>query len=776
MSQDPPAAEPLAPTWSEGQLARLEREWRQLQRAYAYHPFVEIVPLPGPLPDGLPVEYHVHYKVTTLAIDETGQLAYVSALPVHLWLPPHFPHTAPLVRPMAPAFHPNVTTEWIHLNPPWNQDASLVDVVTQVGFLLAFRSYDPDAVANPVAMNWAHANRHLLPTDPAADFSPTAGGEPLSRRARHGLATLRELQERVESACERMAAAESPPTQQELDELWRDAALTLPLFLEPDVPEHLRAAAAEVQELAASLREPDAVWPRIGAQMVIAAVVASAAAEVMKAEESLRRVLAAEAVAPAAALAVAPPRGAPGPRPADAGAAEAAHNAERVPAPAVIQPAALSLRRAVRDAEQAVADLRKGLTQLATAPRLPAAPAMPSTLVARRLSRELGRLAAAAEPARSSGASLASLEPVLQRARGEASAAERVAAWAEHVDLLRRGHDLVQRVVAAGPAGLQGFSADTPAGKAGPFDFEQLSDLGGGTTVAVWNQRSGAVRVVDPETEEVIARDDRTVTFTPRQRPGAGGSAPRTVTITVGEHTDDLRVQLDYLITHARDVLERLRPAGDEIPPAEGRATWPGRLAVELDEPGEQQHAEQEHRRAIEVWRQLLAELVTLGRFKQRLATWHLLTRLTDFAKRVAAERERHAAVISRADAQLAEIGARSGRDLETDNLIIPVQFASEYSQHLAQRDEAREHLRRLEAALAAGTERLRQRLGKPRLLGSAELPRLRVLPPLPRAYVDQHPNVSDDAIQVLVRQLEPLLGQSLSPEKSHPPETPDAV
>lgn len=747
MSQ-PPAATAVAPpvdasAWTPAQQMRLDAEWRNLRRAFAYHPFVEIVPLAG----DPPAEFQVNYKVTTLVIDEQGQLVYVASCPVHLWLPPHFPHTAPLVRPMAAAFHPNATTEWIHLNPAWGPDRNLVEVVTQVGFLLAFQSYDPNAVANPVAMSWACANPQLLPTDATADFAPAAGGGPVVRIMRFGLATLRALQERVEALCERTVTASPTPDREEIEQLWREVRLALPLFLEPDVPEHLRSAAAELGDLASSLREADSIWSQLARQVATCNQVASAAGEVVKAEETLRRILSAEATAPrqhSAALAL--------------------------PAPSVVQPSALALRRAVKESEQAVLALREGLDQLAAAPRIPTAAAPPGTVMARRLARELSHLSAASEPARASGASLASLEPVLERARAESSAADRVVAWAEHAELLRRGHELIERVKSAGPANLQAYRIETTAGTTGPFDFEQRVDpAAGGANIAVWNVRAALVRVIDPDTEEVIARGDGRVALTRRADSATGGAT----TIIVGEHTDEVRVQLEYLLTHSRDALARLRVDDDEPPPLGRPSTWAASLAADLDQPDQQQRAVDGHRRAADVWKHMLAELPALGLFKQRLATFHLLNRLIDFAGRVRFERERLTAVVSRADSHLAEIGARSGRDMETGGLIIPVQYAAEYARYMNEREEAQHQLRRLETALDAGTERLEIRLAKPRLYGCADLPQLRVLGPAPRAYVEQQPHVSDEAVQRLVTRLEELLGTSL--RHDHRPEASDA-
>jgi ubiquitin-protein ligase len=745
-----------APARTALQLARLESEWRQLRRAFAYHAAVQVVPLGGEPPS----EYQVNYQVTTLAIDDAGQLAYVNGCSVHVWLPPQFPHNAPVVRPLANLFHPNVALEWVHLNPPWQPDSSLVDVVAQVGFLLAYQSYDPAAVANPVAMNWVFANPHLLPTDPGASFSPAAGGPPLSRITRFGPDTLRDLQHRVDAAVDRLVAAEPAPPAEEPESISRDVRAALPLLLDPDVPEVLRRTAAELRELAESLTAPDSVWSRFGRQLVLSKSIAAAADEVVKAEEAVRRAMATGSTEPIRAPAASAPPADARPEAAPAAAPPAV---ARVPAAPVIQPVVLTLRKAVRDADRAVSELRARLAQLAASPRPPAAASSPEALLSRRLSRELSRVAAATEPARAAGAWLASLEPILHRARREAAAAERVAAWAEHLDLLRRGRELAARLRATPATDLQSYRVAGPSGAAGPFEFEQrVHPPDGGPPLAVWNVRASLVRVVDVETEEVVARGDGRVTVA---RPAAtGASEAATATVTVADHTDELRVQLEYLLTRSRDALSRLRPPEEEPPPAVPPSGWAGRLAADLDLPDAQSYAEEQHRQAADEWKHLLADLASLGRFKQRLATVHLLERLIDFAPRVHAGREATRTAVARADARLAEIGARSARDLESDRLIIPEHLAAEYAQHLSAREDAQSQSQRLQLALDAAVERLKLRLTKPRFFGSAELPRPHLLPPPPESYTQYHPELTDERVSQLVRRLESLLSTTLAP------------
>src|SRR6185503_13998863 len=62
------AAQHAPIAWTPDQLVRLEHEWRQLQRNFAYHPSVRIIPLNG----NPPAEYTVEFKARTLYIREDG--------------------------------------------------------------------------------------------------------------------------------------------------------------------------------------------------------------------------------------------------------------------------------------------------------------------------------------------------------------------------------------------------------------------------------------------------------------------------------------------------------------------------------------------------------------------------------------------------------------------------------------------------------------------------------------------------------------------------------
>jgi ubiquitin-protein ligase len=737
--------------WSAEQVVRLEGEWRRLQRDFAFHPNVEVIPLSGDPPG----EYQIQYKVTTLGLDAAGNLMFVSSCPVHVWLPAEFPEEGPIVRPMAPTFHPNITWDWVHLNPGWRPEKSLSAVITRVGQMLALQAYDPDpnGVLNPVAMEWVDANPHEVPTDPAADLSADAAGGALARIAAFGPGALDDLRRRAEAVCDRLVSGDAAPDGQELRQFAGQARRTLERLLEPDTPAAVRALAEEVEELVVSMQGSASVWRELARDVEAARAVAATVDRVAGLEAELLIVL-------TAASEAAPPET---DRNADAGddvaAADGTVNGELsdLPSLALIRPVALSLRSSVREAEEAVAELWSGLGQLNRRPR--ATGVVPGRLLANRLEREAARAVAAAEPARASGAVLASLEPVLDRARQHAEAAEQAAAWAEYAEMMSRAEELVRRLSATDPATLQAYRVTAAGVTSGPFEFEKPVEVAG-MSVAVANLRANTIRVIDPRAEELVAAGVGVVSVPRINDVRGAGTAPEFAVEPTG-HTDELRVQLEYLLTQTREALRRLAPDGGAE--ADGQRAWPmdfwaGATAAALDTPETRRAVRDAHRRAAHQWKLLLGDLAALGRFKQRMATHDLLARLVEFVPRANARIETAKEVLIRTESRLAEIAARSARDVETERPIVPQHLAAEYADRVAERDVARQELLRLTRSLEVSAQRARRRLGNPKLYGSAELPPFRVLPTAPAALADRVPQLSDTATDAQVATLEGLL------------------
>jgi hypothetical protein len=246
--------------------------------------------------------------------------------------------------------------------------------------------------------------------------------------------------------------------------------------------------------------------------------------------------------------------------------------------------------------------------------------------------------------------------------------------------------------------------------------------------------------------------------------------------LRAGQRTEELRVQLEYVLTQARDALARLIPdrSASRGPEADDWPySWAGRLASAMGDDSNRRDVLHRHRRSAARWKAVLSELAALGRFKQRLATYHLLMRLIDFVPRAQARADRARDVLTRSESRLAEIASRSARDMETDQVLVPQHLAGEYADRLAERDRARREIAWAAAARQSAAERARARLAKTKYVGSGEVPAFRHFAPLPHSLVELAPRVTDAAIEVQVGRLEGLLSTRLRPASA--PDAPAA-
>ena len=740
MSQHPanPAAPPGA-TWSPAQLIRLESEWRKLQRSFAYHPLVQIIPLAG----DPPAEYQVQYKVTTLAINQAGQLAYISTCPIHIWLPPQFPHAPPTVRPMTPVFHPNVTMEWVYTTPPWGPTASLAALVTQIGQILAYQTWDVASIANHVAADWLTANAHLVPTDPTADFSPNNGGEPLARIMRFGTQTVEQIKGRVREMSDRLVSP-MPPSVSEMRRFAEQTRQSLGVFSDADIPDHMRAAAVELDEVALSMLAEKSPWEALAKRFV-------AADQAMTGIDELATALgnAAKAQAAFEALAPAPPK-------ADDPVATVA----QVPPPTALQAAAQALRKASRDAENRFKTLRERTAALQGLPE-PQADVTPGGMLAERLQAEIVRAAETVDAARARAtAALAEAEPLAEQARRKLAAADRITQWAEYADLLRQGNALLTRLMGAGPTGIQSYflRTDQYPDEYGPFEYEQRLDAYE-LRMAVSSLAPTHFDVIDTRNGQVIAHGEGGELAAGLR--GKGGAA-MTVVVRPAEHTEELRVQLEYMLTETRERMNHLR----ELPPLAETDAWAYRYEAAVRPEAALGRVLESHRQTRQAWKGLLLDLAVLGRYKQRLATHFQIERVSELVPRVFAEIDKAQTKLNESTQRLADIAARSGRNPDTEQLIIPNRFAQEYADKNRDRERALRDLPRLRELLANAAAQVRKRLSASKLVGVGGVPTFHVLPPLPDAWVQLDPMLSNEQILGRLAALAARLDTPIVPEK----------
>ncbi|HZL37141.1 MAG TPA: hypothetical protein VFC78_17610 [Tepidisphaeraceae bacterium] len=729
------------PLWTDGQLIRLENEWRRAQRSFAYHPSIGIAPLRGDPPH----EYRLDFRVRTLVINEAGELQYVDSVSMHVWLPPGFPNQPPVVRPMVGVFHPNVVWEGVYITNPWQSTDTLVEFAARIGELLAFRNYDPQSVVNAAAMDWLEQNSGALPLDTHSDFDASADGEPLGRIMRLGPGTLEQIRRALDDMRFALVAEHDAPSAAEVEAFARDTRAALNLFLDNDIPEKLREQASEFDNWCRELPASVPLWDYLRRQRTAALSSETAVLALRDVANALEKQF-----QDLAALV----------NGATIDSAESA--AKAIPPMAALAPIQLALPPLARDFEQRVNALRAMLDLMKTPP--PHVTVAPEGSLGRRLASQADSVqqgsAAASKIAQDA---LTTFEPLRRQALAEVSAVEQVVGWREYMDMFAKAHALEQQVATWGSAGVHAYFIENSSGSFGPFQFEEPLDLGG-TRVAIRNMQGRQIDAIDAVGLQALGNaDGGTVSIIVGQTQAEQGYD---TAFRLTDRCDDLAVQFDFIGRKTADAL-----AGLQRPVAHSKS-WCGKVCSLLASQVSQQNLRVAHRKSAHRWKALILDLGPLLRFKERLATYHLLMRMTEATPRVkeliVQARARHAD----ATQKIAVIMSKSSRDVETDRMIIPPKYARSYSDEMQLRDEAKHEVARLEALLKQIARELAVRLSSPRYCGRPELPSFHSLAPLPDSIAQLREVMGDGPLQASADHLSRLLGVQLP---FNPPPVPQA-
>jgi len=717
-------------TWAVDQLMRLENEWRRLQRTFAYHPHVRIIPLHGDPPD----QYQVEYRLRTLVMPEGGVLEYTGSAAVHIWLPPGFPHEPPLVRPISAVFHPNVAPEGIKIDHIWTSAVStLAMVVGAVGEMLAYQQYDLNSSFNSMAMDWVMANPEHVPVDPGANLSGEAGGDPLARICRFGPRTMEQIRAQLKQMVDSLLAAEGAPSALETKMFCLRTRQALGVFIEDDVPEELRTPAAELDEWAREMPNSMALWEVLRRYRTAAAGAFNVAQQLKDSEKALTHEIVAidglvgEEIpqAPAKAMRI-------------------------IPQGAKLQMHLGNLVNLIGRAEGAVNEARTCAGKLAALPLL--APKKFAGTLQKRIEAEATRAVSHAKEASEKLNNSYSLhDPVLGRARVHAAALKRANDWREYADMLDRAEELAEKIVSWGPAGMQAYFIDNASGTFGPFELEQKLTMGA-SSLAVRNPASTVIEIIDAETGSVIKRAENGSIIKNITDPQSGEKFPSTFRLT--GNCDELAVQLDYL---ARESSLMMKDLVAKVRSPDG---WLGKvLDVLATNLGKIQHEHEEKRKR---WSGLRDDLTLLRPFKERIATVRLLQRTAGLAPTIVGRIEDAKKAFQAATDRAAAIVASCDRDMETGRLLIPNRFAKEYPDQLHKRDQAKALIGQLQKHARAVAADVRRRIDDPQLKGLAKRPALSVLGPLPQAWIDLQDEIGDAAIEEKLAELEKPLGAEL--------------
>jgi predicted Zn finger-like uncharacterized protein len=150
-------------------LRRLQADYLQLRDYLRQQPRIRLIQVAGDPPE----RYQLEYQIKSLRqIDEQLQLA--NSHTVEITLPLSYPRMPPQCRMLTPIFHPNIAPHAICIGDHWSPGEPLWSMVSRIGEMIAYQSYNTKSPLNGEAARWVEQNLSRLPIDSVILFVDTA--------------------------------------------------------------------------------------------------------------------------------------------------------------------------------------------------------------------------------------------------------------------------------------------------------------------------------------------------------------------------------------------------------------------------------------------------------------------------------------------------------------------------------------------------------------------------------------------------------------------------
>jgi ubiquitin-protein ligase len=159
-------------------LRRLRADYEKLSEYLRQHPRLRLIQTEGDPPE----KYQIEYQIKSLRT-AGGELQPVQRHIVEISLPLNYPRTPPQCRMLSPVFHPNIAPHAICVGDHWGAGESLQSIVTRIGEMLAFQSYNVKSPLNGEAARWVEENKHRLPLDGVSLLVEENGETPDAKQA-----------------------------------------------------------------------------------------------------------------------------------------------------------------------------------------------------------------------------------------------------------------------------------------------------------------------------------------------------------------------------------------------------------------------------------------------------------------------------------------------------------------------------------------------------------------------------------------------------------------
>jgi len=141
-------------------LRRLKADHERLCEYVRRHPRLKLIQAEGDPPE----RYQLEMQIKSVRM-VGGELQPVQSHILEIALPLAYPRTPPQCRMLTPVFHPNIAPHAICVGDHWGAGESLQSIVTRIGEMLAYQSYNVKSPLNGEAARWVEENKERLPLD-----------------------------------------------------------------------------------------------------------------------------------------------------------------------------------------------------------------------------------------------------------------------------------------------------------------------------------------------------------------------------------------------------------------------------------------------------------------------------------------------------------------------------------------------------------------------------------------------------------------------------------
>jgi ubiquitin-protein ligase len=144
------------------QLKRLKADYDQINLYFSGNSRIKILKTIGSPPNKYQIEYLVSSLQKQVGV-ENPKLH--NSFIAEIVLTSGYPRMAPQCRMLTPVFHPNIAPHAICIGDHWAAGESLSFLISRIGEMLAFQSYNVKSPLNGEAAKWVEQNTERLPLD-----------------------------------------------------------------------------------------------------------------------------------------------------------------------------------------------------------------------------------------------------------------------------------------------------------------------------------------------------------------------------------------------------------------------------------------------------------------------------------------------------------------------------------------------------------------------------------------------------------------------------------